>query len=452
MRTWSLVFGALLAHVASAQTTDTTRHAPGATVSGVVRDSIAHAPLPGAVVQLVAADGQSRAARTAVADSLGRFALDDVPDGRFLLGFFHPVLDSLGLEPTLREVSVLGHLPVRADLATPSPAQLRVAICGVRSTFDSGAVVAGVVRDARDRAPAAGATVTGEWLELTFKAGGVVRRIPRVSATTRGNGWFALCDVPVDGTMVLVASRGADSTDRIEVQVPPHGFLRRELYLGNARTIVRLSGSVVAAADATPLAGAQVSVAEGPRARANERGEWTLVDVPAGTRMLEVRAVGFYPERRRVDVVAGAPPIRVTLATLKSVLDTVRVTASRVADRRRSGFAERLRTGIGRYLTPADIARRSPLNTSDLFRTVPGMRLDRSAFDSTSIMMRGAFGLCVPTIFLDGLPMPAISADDIDAWVTPKDVAGIEIYPESAVPAQFQDGLRGCGSIAIWTR
>ena len=84
----------------------------------------------------------------------------------------------------------------------------------------------------------------GEWLEVTFRTNGVSSRVPRVMAKTGENGWFTICNVPRDGTMAVTASLGADSTDRIEIQVPKVGVARRELYLGSARN--------VAAADTTP--------------------------------------------------------------------------------------------------------------------------------------------------------------------------------------------------------
>ena len=474
MRFWLIILVVLLARVVAAQAPDTTRRAAGATVSGVVRDSIAHAPLAGAMVQLVAADSLGRFGRTVVADSLGQFTVVGVPDGRYTLGFFHPMLDSLGVEPPLREVHVDGQRPMRADLATPSPARLRTAICGARSTFDSGAVVLGVVRDARDGTPAAGATVTGEWVELTFGPGGVVRRVPRLVATTKESGWFALCDVPSAGTMALAASRGADSTDLIEVQVPTDGFLRRELYIGAARTVVtgdgaprgdtlapprrrlhlgdgRLNGTV-ATIEGRPLVDAQVSIADGPQTRADERGEWTLVDAPLGTRMLEVRSLGYYPERRPVHVVAGAAPVRVALSTLKSVLDTVRVTA-RSNTRDRNAFEGRRRAGVGRFVTPQDIERRGVTFVSDIFRTVSGVRVDvDSSGIEKRILMRGAHGLCAPAIYLDGSHIDGITAGDIDVWVKPKDIAGIEVYPDASAPPQYQVALSGCGSILIWTK
>lgn len=123
-----LLLIAVLARLSEAQTSDAAHSGAGAAVSGIVRDGIARAPLVGAMVQLFGADSGSRFGRSAVSDSLGRFTLADVPDGRYTLGFFHPMLDSLGV---------------------------------------------------------AGATVAGEWLELSFTAQGLVRRIPHLVAPQR---------------------------------------------------------------------------------------------------------------------------------------------------------------------------------------------------------------------------------------------------------------------------
>lgn len=441
---------ALLAAVAGAQTPDTVRHSTGATISGVVHDSLARAPLPGAMVQLVSADSAAHLGRTVVADSLGRFAIADVPDGHYLLGFFHPMLDSLGIEPPLREVVVAGQRAVIADLAIPSPARLRAAICGPVAPSAAGAVIVGAVLDAREAAPIAGATVTGEWLELSFTHSGVVRRRPRLTATTTESGWFAICNVPHPGAVALVASRGEDSTDRIEVQVPPEGFLRRELYLAPARAVIRLSGSVVAAADGQPLAGARVLVSGGARTVTSERGEWTLVDAPAGTRILQVLAIGYYPERRRVDVVSGAPPVRVALSTVRAVLDTVKVTAIRMSGSKLDGFRERQHSSAGYFLTSEDVMRRQPAVTTEVFRMVPGMRVERDGF-TTSFLMRGPFGWCSPGVYIDDHFMIKLLAEDIDDFVHPQEVAGIEIYSDASAPAQFKR-MDGCGSVVIWTK
>ncbi|NBS59442.1 MAG: hypothetical protein EBS65_20865 [Betaproteobacteria bacterium] len=465
------LLSALSAHRVGAQAARTT-------VSGIVRDSISHAPLAAATVQLVAPDSLARLGRSTVSDSLGRFRITDVADGQYMIGFYHPLLDSLGVEPPPRAVRVEGHQPVVVDLATPSADRIRVTVCGVRAPTDSTALLMGVVRDVTTHAPAAGVKVAGEWLELAFRPDGVDRHQPRLVATTGDNGWFAICNVPRSGTMFLMASRGADSTDMIEVQIPADGFLRRELFLGPSRRIAstaagtpdsagvgarmirvgdgRLSGTVLVANGTRPLAGAQVRIADGMVTRTNERGEWTITDAPGGTRVLDVRAIGYYPERRTVDVVDNAAPVQVALSTLKAVLDTVRISASRVRyGIDRGGFEQRARSaGTGRFITADDIKRRPVTNTTDVFRLMAGVRLERDSSGFTKqLQVRGMMAdWCTPSIYLNGGFMSGFDADEIDAMVQPEHIKGIEIYTGPGIPAAFQQGMTGCGSIVIWTR
>src|SRR5678815_3956620 len=488
MRVRPLILAMLVARAASAEAPDTTSSVTGASVSGIVRDSVARAPLSGAVVQLVAADNPARFGRTANTDSLGRFVFNDVPDGSYTLGFFHPMLDSLGVEAPLKGVSVAGQRSVETELAIPSPARLHSAICGKPAKGDSSALIVGVVRDAVTGTPVPGVTVSGEWVEFSFRKSGVQRRVPRLVATTSDNGWFAMCNVPSAGTVALIASKGADSTDLIELQVPAGGLLRRELFLGQQHTVVAstgseplspfalpprrvhlgagtISGTVYASAGGRPLINAWVGITDGPETRTDDHGDWTITNAPAGTRMLEVRALGFYPDRRLVDVLEGAPRVRIGLATLQSVLDTVRVSATRLTSRDRSGFIERVRTGAGRYITAGQIAKRPATFASDLFRTISGLKIGFASDTLSSdmiiavspddmrttdrrILMRGIAGdWCAPVVYLDGLAQPGLGADEIDAWLDPKAIEGIEIYSEATVPTQFQKWRGGCGSI-----
>lgn len=461
-----------LAATAGAQTPDSTGRAT-ASVSGVVYDSMALRPLAGATVQLVDADNSAGGVWTAIADPTGSFEFSDVPDGRYLLGFLHPVLDSLGVDPPLREVRVAGGRPVSADVGIPSPRRLLAAICGERLVRDSGAVILGVVRDAQSHLPLAGVGVTGAWQEFSMKRGGFSRRVQRVEAVTSETGWFSLCDVPRPGTTTVVTGLEADSTGFVEVPISTEAVVRRDLYVGGARTTMladtllragtasvshrivlsgdgRLSGTV-ATMTGTPIARAQVVLTDGPETFSNAKGEWTLSDLPLGTRSLEVRALGYYPERRAVNVFTGAPAVHIALSTFRAVLDTVRVTASAWRDEHRLAFEVRRRTGRGRYITADEIARRAPLNASDLFRSIAGV-----AVDAETIRLRRGDTDCSPALYLNGVhisPMILgdLSTDDIDAWVRPNEIAAIEVYGDF-VPPQFQQIQLGCGAIAIWTK
>jgi hypothetical protein len=449
MRVPFIVAGLMVAGLAQAQT------APirATTVTGVVRDSSTGAPLSGALVQL-APDTANAVPRTVVADSAGHYGFDHVGRGRYLIGFFHPMLDSLTLEPILKELIVAGNVPVEFDLGIPSGGRLRPLFCG--SQARTGGAFVGVVREASDGQPVSGASVVAEWVDLVIGRGGVSQHASRLATTTKENGWFALCGVPAPGVLNVSARHGADTTDLIDVTMSNGGFARRDLYVAPARTGGRLSGRVVTERG-TAVSGAIIGLPRVGQTRSDSSGAWTLTGLPPGTRMLEVRAIGYYPVRRPVDVVPDALPVRVAMATFESVLDTVQIRASGIGSEGLSGFGQRRRSsGMGRFLSEADIQRRNPTETSDLFRSVSGV------YVGDSIMMRGAFasaqqgsnGECNPNVFLDGMRMPTVSgltATELDSWVNPARIAAIEIYPD-APPPQFQVALSGCGSIVIWTK
>ncbi len=439
-----------------AQPSDAQQNTAHTAISGVVYDSTGHTPLDGATVQLVSADGSGHFARSTESDSLGHFVIADVPAGRYSVGFFHPALETLGIEPPLSGITVGGEKTLRLDLGTPGVSRYREVVCGLGYATRPGAILVGVVREARDLSAVSGASVTAQWMEMTFSKGGTLRKFPTAGAKTAPNGWFALCDLPSPGSISLLATRGADSLERVDVDVPETGVIRKELYFA-APTLAadgRLSGTVRAADGGRPVVGAKVAISGGPETRTNERGEWALVAAPSGTRVMEVRAIGFYPERRPVNVIADAPPVRVALSTMRAVLDTIKVSASRVAYDK-SGFTERKRSGVGKYLTQRDIEVRGGVVASDIFRAVPGLTVERSADSGEPVIsMRGAFGYCSPTVFLNGARLPNIEAGDIDIIVNLKDIRAVEIYSESSVPGEFKDFTRmdPCGSIVIWRR
>lgn len=171
---------------------------------------------------------------------------------------------------------------------------------------------------------------------------------------------------------------------------------------------------------------------------------------------------------------AAAQTVVADSAPKTTTLDTMRILAvSRDANMR--GFEERRRASIGRYITAADVERKKPVVTSDLFNTVPGLRLDRSTIGvgPTLIRMRAthspftneATEWCAPGIYVDGAYRNDLNADDVDNIVNPNEIGGIEVYSGTFIPVQFSTGMGGvgrrldpentvqpCGSIVIWTK
>src|SRR4051794_37053936 len=73
-------------------------------VVGTVTDSVGHHPVAGALVQIASSGSFVKSATT---DSLGGYRIADVPPGTYLIGFFHATLDSLGLDVSPKQVTIV---------------------------------------------------------------------------------------------------------------------------------------------------------------------------------------------------------------------------------------------------------------------------------------------------------------------------------------------------------
>ena len=180
--------------------------------------------------------------------------------------------------------------------------------------------------------------------------------------------------------------------------------------------------------------------------------------LPLGTHTLEVRAVGFEPIRRPVDVIQGAPgAAEIELASLGITLDTVRVTAQRLyTSRRQADFERRLHSGVGHILDEKEIDRRNPMQVTDLLRMVPGVMVVPSRYSGEDVLMRGGLGimgsgLCRPDLYVDGVRVFNDPMFPINQLVMASDLRAVEVYVrQGTIPAEFQS-LSGCGVIVVWT-
>src|SRR5262245_24848628 len=97
-----------------------------ATVIGVVYDSLARTPFVKADVQVVAQVPTGDPVRPffTTTDERGAFRIDSVPAGTYLVGFFHPRLDSLGFTINPSRLVVSSGERVKVALGTPGPGRL----------------------------------------------------------------------------------------------------------------------------------------------------------------------------------------------------------------------------------------------------------------------------------------------------------------------------------------
>jgi hypothetical protein len=455
---------------------------PAARVSGVVYDSMAMRPLTGALVQLalVPAPGTIAPVRSMATDTLGRFDFGPVPPGTYLLGFQHVAVDSLGLRSPLQRIDVKTASAVRTAIAVPSMRTIIRTVCGREGVKDSLAALLGSVRHARSDTSLPGAFVSLRWGEVMLGGGGGMQRsTPIVDTFANDEGWFTAC-VPGGVPMTVRAAHGTNLSGNIELGVPAHAVLRRDIYVGAAEAEVRPADTaaagqtreerviergrgelrgVVRALDGGPIEGARVSLLSGAgEARTNGRGEFVLQGLPYGTHTIEARAIGYVPGQEIADIVEfrqGLAEI-VLLDVSAYLLDTVRVAAARRLDAvAREGFERRRRTGSGYFLDESVLDTIRAISFRDLVRRVPGIRFTRGnrlddIWREHIEFSSGQSQPCLPAIYLDGARL-INDKTDLDVIIHPASVRRIEAYFRGvAIPAEFASS-QTCGVLAVWT-
>ena len=439
---WFAACCVALASAASAQNQPATGE-----VSGTAFDSVGKAPLRDATVQMVPPAGTPLF--TATTDARGRYSITGAPPGRYFIELRHPVLDSLALEPPLRSVEVKPGQNATIDLAVPAPSTIVSQLCRTTPT-DSLGLLFGLVRDSRTRSGEDSGQVTARWFEMVIDTSGMNTDEKAASSGTNREGWFAICGVPAGTDILVRARRRSDSTGLALVSIPAHGLRRFDLDVGGTST---LRGHIHSRG--RPVFNARVRAGGDDRAvYTDSSGTFRLPSVQAGTQTIEVRALGYAPEARTATLTPDSETVMdVELTTVKRVMDTIKVVAQRVYSLDVSGFERRKRTAAGKFFDENDIRRRSPYSVLQLLYDVPSLRIIQRGLDRT-ILMRGGNSYtgrpCPPSFYLDGVRMPSEYLTDLDLWVRPGQMAGMEVYRGMMVPQEFYED-KACGAVAVWT-
>ena len=460
---------------APATTPATTPAAPAqmARIFGIAYDSVAMRPLVGAMIQLVDGSDPTRI-RSAETDAHGDYAIDSVRVGTYLLGFFHPRVDELAVETPLVRIDVRTVGEIRAHVAIPSARTISARVCGPAATRDSVGLFMGVVRSAHGAALSAPARVRAQWTELRVGTTGLIRTNPTQVVTTSPTGNFAICGVPTNGSFVVRAFVGPDSSGFVELEAPKRGLVYRDLYIGTAtkmptpaqpstmgRTMAvfrgagALKGVVRSSTTGQPVRDARLMIwGSGQEDTSNVNGQFALRSLPSGTYTVEARAIGFLPKRAIVDMSDSVETVAdLNLDVFVPTIDTMRVRANR--NPASSGYAEfekRKKLGGGYFIDEEQLSKRDPVYMADVFRQTPGVTVSLADINGDLVLMRGAGSTpaCVPTVFVDG--MRVVNTDgNLENLINPQTVKAVEVYTRTAsIPAQFQ-GQNGCGSLVIWT-
>jgi hypothetical protein len=439
-------------------------------VEGTVTDSM-HARWPeGASVLAIRAEPPEHSGGASV-DNRGRYRIDSLPAGRYVVELSSPFLDSLEITLPPREVIVEPSRTVRLDFAFPSGRTLRAGACpGLALPAGTGALIGRVV-DADTDAPLTDARVAVAWRETTIDRKTLTPHVAERSGAvaTDSLGRYRLCGVPTDDWIVVQVQRGGRAGSDVRVMVPDSAgvgvrnlsvsatasrpiFAPADSASDSTVTLPPLTGTasvsgVVRGVGGLPLGEAQVRVL-GARGTAvsDARGRFSLDDLPSGTQVLEVRRIGYLLAQQPVELRSGRTVTQDVQLRRIVTLDSIRVLAQR--SRYREFEFNRKANRFGKFFTVDSVEQRHPLYTSDLFRMTPGFKVAGFALDAVVKSSRGASsiskGECSPNIVIDGMPHQEINL------ISPSDVGAMEIYrPGEPGPLQYNEG---CGVIVIWSK
>jgi hypothetical protein len=219
---------------------------------------------------------------------------------------------------------------------------------------------------------------------------------------------------------------------------------------------------------------------------ANYVGQFRLMQLPAGSFLVEVRHIGYAIAYDTVELVAGRTTRRDFILSLQAVrLDSVRVT-DRAPEWRSPGlraFEERRRLAIGSFISSEQLRKEDDRDFDQVLRrNISGLRIvtelssawaasnqptgisnglrrapRRSIQDPTSMSMPSV-DACWASVFVDGVRIYDRGSDkdtpppDLSRLHT-RDYDGVEFYSGGAsVPVEYNTTGGGCGVLLLWTR
>ena len=407
-----------------------------AQIVGVVVDSLNGRYLSGADVVIEGARA------TLLTDSLGKFKIDSLPPGTYQVGVFHPLLDTLGITLSTQPFHIGPDSSSFVLLAIPSAATIIRGLCPIRPGAKGTSAVIGHVNDPETLQPVAGAEVSIAWDEIEVSKEFGLRRTSRlVRDSTDGSGAFKICGLPSSLRATLQARRGSAVTAEIPVSLGNEAarlFARTLLLspadsgtkIGNATVfgVVVLEGSPTNAGSRIELVGSDIV------AMTNEKGEFTMRNLPSGSRVLLARHLGFGPEIVPVDLSSRQQKrVTIKLSKFAEVMDPVLVIARRSAALDKIGFTQRQKSGLGYYIGPERLQNMHPSHISDILSQAPGVR-DK----------------CVQ-YWVDDMPYWEAEPGDINYFVSGSEVVAVEVYQNIDTPGRYmRPGV--CTMVILWTR
>lgn len=333
--------------------------------------------------------------------------------------------------------------------------------------------LAGVVQDTIQGIIISGATVSVAWVDAEG-------RPRRVSTRTDLHGAYVLCGLPSDTGLTVQARVTAFVTEPVVVNIapgPPAGWdiamgveLRNPANLSNVPG--RILGRVVDRRSGRPVEAVNVFlVDEGQQRVTDGNGRYVFDDVGPGVYHVAAEHLAY----ENIDQIVELPSDRTLQVNFELSVDPIEleplvVTAVREKRLELQGFYERRElgelSGAGVFVTRDDIQDSGTIRVTHYLGRLPGLRTEctgrgnnncviRMTRGAPSLNSRAEWGCMNANVYVDGVRVMRDNAeftDSIDNFVTPSEIAGIEVYRgPSELPAEFGGSVGRCGAIVIWT-
>ncbi len=470
MRFRALVLGMLLGSSLRAQT-------PAYVVRGLVFDSVAHAPLSGAVVQVALIDGAQHrtldevAPRvfTGTADANGRYRIPGLPAGRFAIGFQHEALNALGIETPVRAFELGEDTSVTVDLAIPDGSSVRAQLCGRETRLLREGLLTGYVQDARTDAMLTGAVVRARWLEFALERKNYRAVTRAVTSIVGADGRYLACGLTSDEAVVLEVMMPRYRGVAKSFTVPSGGAARQDFRLadsGDVRGTASIAGRAVLA-DGTGVVTGRAMIEALALDAPIRNGDFSFAGLPAGSWAVEARVIGYEPQSVLIDArEQGVAAATITLAARAQMLSAITVMGRRGGEAKiLSAIASRHSTSIGSVFLPGDPYLDTSYDPADVARAAPGFR-----YVSAEVLLASGCGFRYPppdqptmpsagarartktlAVYLDGARVIG-GLPELKTAVTMRDVLAIEAYQDIALaPLEWRTN-DACAVLAVWTK
>jgi hypothetical protein len=246
----------------------------------------------------------------------------------------------------------------------------------------------------------------------------------------------------------------------VAVAVPLFVSNAQAVTIAPPRPLGRLLG-VFDDATGQPVGSAEVlDLATRRKSFTSVSGAVSLARLDPGVTVLQIRKIGYASRMQTVSVTpADTVSITMLLKPLAQELPEVRTTAPNTTTGKLATFERHRASGMGHFLTTEQLAKVEGHLTSDVFRTIPGVKVwpdgRSTAWYVASTRGSGSIkpGICLAAVMVDGVMVyrgtHGQAPFDINS-IRPEEMAAVEFYAGGAsMPIEYR---AGCALVVIWTR